>query len=43
MFADLTLTEFGGIDDDGRFAVPRALEDLAGASYACGLFRFTRP
>ena len=43
MFADLTLSEFGGIDDDGRYAVPRALEDLAGADYACGLFRFTRP
>lgn len=43
MFGDLTLTEFGGIDDDGRFAAPRELEDLAGARYACGLFRFTRP
>ena len=42
MFDGLTLTEFGGIDDAGRFAVPRALEDLAGADYACGLFRFTR-
>lgn len=42
MFGDLTLQEFGGIDDDGRCAVPRQLEDLAGARYACGLFRFTK-
>jgi len=43
MFGDLTLIEFGGIDDGGRYAVPRAPEDLAGERYACGLFRFTRP
>lgn len=43
MFDGLGLLEFGGIDDDGRYAVPRELEDLAGANYACGLFRFTKP
>lgn len=42
MFEDLTLTEFGGIDDAGRYEVPRELADLAGERYACGLFRFTR-
>ena len=36
------LIEFGGIDDGGRYAVPRAPEELAGERYACGLFRFTR-
>jgi SAM-dependent methyltransferase len=43
MFGDLALTQFGGIDDTGRYEVPRALDDLAGERYACGLFRFTRP
>jgi SAM-dependent methyltransferase len=43
MFDGLELAEFGGIDDAGHFKVPRALEDLTGARYACGLFRFTRP
>lgn len=43
MFGELELAEFGGIDDAGRFAVPRAIEDLDRAHYACGLFRFTRP
>src|SRR3954454_19144361 len=43
MFDGLELSEFGGIDDAGRFEVPHALDDLADARYACGLFRFTRP
>lgn len=43
MFEGLTLTEFGGIDDAGTYVVRRELDELAGAKYACGLFRFTRP
>jgi len=42
MFAGLELTQFGGIDDAGDFEVPRDLDDLASARYACGLFRFAR-
>ena len=42
MFGGLTLTQFGGIDDAARFAVPRELDELAGERYACGLFRFTK-
>lgn len=43
MFPELDLTTFAAVDDAGRFhsmADPGALTDQ---SYACGLFRFTRP
>ena len=43
MFGELELVEFSGVDDAGMFARNRPLEELAGASYANGLFRFTRP
>jgi SAM-dependent methyltransferase len=42
-FAELTLTEFAAVDDDGSFvehAAPSAFND---ASYACGLFLFEKP
>jgi SAM-dependent methyltransferase len=42
MFAELELAEFSGVDDDGRFRRGRALTDLVGARYACGMFRFVR-
>lgn len=43
MFDELVLTEFSGIDDDGRFGRDREPEELAQARYACGLYRFERP
>ena len=43
MFAELELLGFAGVDDAGRFAPDRTLDELAGARYACGMFRFTRP
>lgn len=43
MFPELDLVEFSGVDDEGRFRRHRELEELAGASYACGLFRLVRP
>jgi SAM-dependent methyltransferase len=42
MFSELELLEFSGVDDDGRFRRGRALEELSGSRYACGLFRFRR-
>ena len=42
MFAELTLTEFSGIDDDGEFRRERTLDELADSRYACGLYRFQR-
>jgi SAM-dependent methyltransferase len=42
MFDELDLAEFSGIDDNGRFEKERTLAELAGASYACGLYRFVR-
>jgi SAM-dependent methyltransferase len=42
MFSELELIEFSGIDDSGTFERQRVLGELAGASYACGLYRFTR-
>lgn len=41
--SDLELTEFAGVDDSGRFARHRSLDELAGCAYACGMFDFTRP
>lgn len=43
MFGGLELAEFAGVDDDGKFREGRDLSELAGAKYACGLFRFVRP
>jgi hypothetical protein len=42
MFPELELVEFSGVDDAGRFAGDRDLEELRASRYACGLFRFTR-
>jgi SAM-dependent methyltransferase len=42
LFPELELVEFSGIDDAGRFAANRDLEELRAARYACGLFRFAR-
>jgi SAM-dependent methyltransferase len=43
MFPELELVEFSGVDDAGAFRRGRAPEELNGARYACGLFRFGRP
>ncbi len=43
MFPELDLVEFAGVDDQGRFRRHRELDELAGESYACGLFHFVRP
>ena len=42
MFPELELAEFSGIDDRGEFRRNRRLDELVGADYACGLFRFVR-
>jgi len=42
-FDELELTEHAGVDDDGRFARWRSLDELEGLRYACGMFRFVRP
>jgi SAM-dependent methyltransferase len=42
LFDELELTEFASVDDRGNFARTRALDALADARYACGMFRFTR-
>jgi SAM-dependent methyltransferase len=42
MFPDLELVEFSGVDDRGSFRRHRGLEELVGARYACGMFRFVR-
>jgi hypothetical protein len=42
MFDELRLVEFSGIDDHGVFRRDRALHELEGALYACGLYRFER-
>jgi SAM-dependent methyltransferase len=43
MFAELELVEFSGVDDRGEFRRHRALHELDGSRYACGMFRFVRP
>jgi SAM-dependent methyltransferase len=43
MFSELELVEFAGVDDQGHFRRRLQPEDLAGASYGCGLFQFVRP
>ena len=42
MFGELDLVELSGVDDSGAFRRHRSLEELAGATYGCGMFRFTR-
>lgn len=42
MFNELQLEEFAGVDDAGRFARGRDIDELEGAVYACGMFRFVR-
>ncbi|MEZ5102642.1 MAG: DUF268 domain-containing protein [Thermoleophilia bacterium] len=42
MFPELELVEHAGVDDAGRFARNRSLEELRGADYACGMFRLVR-
>ena len=41
-FHDLRLVRFSGISDDHTFCEGVALDDLADAAYACGLFHFTK-
>jgi len=42
MFGELELVDFSGIDDRGEFRRGCRPDDLAGDSYACGLYRFIR-
>lgn len=43
LFDELELVEFAGVDDDGVFQRHRAVEELADARYACGMYRLIRP
>jgi SAM-dependent methyltransferase len=40
-FSRLELVEFAGVDDAGAFRRHRALEDLVGANYACGMYQLS--
>jgi len=42
MFSELQLVEFSGVDDTGAFRRHRTLDELEGADYGCGMFRFVR-
>jgi SAM-dependent methyltransferase len=42
MFDELELAEFSGVGDDGIFRRECELGELAGARYACGMYRFKR-
>ena len=42
-FSELELAEFAGVDDRGTFRRRRALDELAGASYSCGMYHLVRP
>lgn len=42
-FGELELVEFAGVDDAGRFRRHRALDELVGQNYACGMYRLRRP
>lgn len=42
MFPELDLTEFAGEDDHGVFKRDRQVDELVGARYACGMYRFVR-
>jgi len=39
-FGGFELIEFAGVDDAGVFRRHRALEDLVGSNYACGMYQF---
>lgn len=41
-FQELELVQFSGIDDNGTFRQDIDPDDVADASYACGLFHFTK-
>ena len=41
-FCDLSLVRFAGIDDCGTYREDIDPNELAGSSYACGLFHFTK-
>ncbi len=43
MFAELELVEFAGVDDSITFRRHRSPDELAGCSYACGMYHFRRP
>jgi FkbM family methyltransferase len=43
MFPELDLVEFSGVDDRANFRRHRSLDELEGAEYSCGMFRFVRP
>ncbi|MEA2426932.1 MAG: hypothetical protein QOF37_560 [Thermoleophilaceae bacterium] len=43
MFRPLELTSFSGVGDDRSFHPQMQPRDLAGATWGCGLYRFTRP
>ncbi len=42
MFGELSLEEFSGVDDAGRFRRNREPSELDGSEYACGMFLFSR-
>lgn len=42
-FSELELLEFAGVDDDGHFRRHRALDELVGQAYACGMYHLIRP
>ncbi len=39
-FGGFELIEFAGVDDGGVFRRHRALEELVGSNYACGMYQF---
>jgi len=41
-FGELELEEFSGVDDAARFRRHREIGELAGSTYACGMFRLRR-
>jgi SAM-dependent methyltransferase len=42
LFDELDLVEFAGVDDEQAFRRHRTPDELAGQSYACGMYHFTR-
>jgi hypothetical protein len=42
LFPELTLSEFSGVDDDGRWRPELEPGDLAGSRWGCGFYLFTR-
>jgi SAM-dependent methyltransferase len=43
MFGELELVEFAGVDDEGRFRRHLQPDDLADATYGCGMYHLVRP